>query len=53
MTTPLLHDGLLEDAFTLACVYQVVDFIPGGLPARHNLRPPLYHLPAGIAPPQI
>ncbi len=50
MTTALLLDGLLEDGFTLACVYQVVNLLPGGLPARHNVCAPLYHLPAAMPP---
>ncbi len=50
MTTALLHDGLLEYGFTLACVYQVVNLLPRGLPAGHNVCPPLYHLPAGMPP---
>lgn len=47
MAPALLQNGLLKDGLALAGVYHVVNLSLSRLLACHNVRPSLYHLPAG------
>ena len=46
MPASLLHDGLLENVFTLSCLYHLIDFLFRGFLACDCVDSPLNSFPA-------